>query len=365
MRLIHTLAGVLLLLLTIGSILRTLVVPRGLYSALVHRLWRMLRTLLRLSATPFGTYRAQDRAQTWLAPLILVGMLGVWLGAMLVAYTLLLHGTSELNWAVAFREAGSSLFTLGFASGERLHLSAIDFMAAASGPLVIALQIAYLPTLYGAYNRREVEVTLLQSRAGEPAWGPELLARQSLVDTENALPQLYRDWERLAADIGESHSNYPVLLSFRSPQPNRSWVVGLVAVMDAAAIHLAINPRSAPPEARLVLRAGFTALRDIARSLRVDFDPDPSPETPIRLTYTEFDAAVAMITAAGFPRERATADAWPHFHGWRVNYEALAYELARRSDAVPTLWTGPRDFHAPAIPPARPADRRPGVIGKG
>ncbi|MFD0345875.1 hypothetical protein ACFQ0M_06895 [Kitasatospora aburaviensis] len=148
-----------------------------------------------------------------------------------------------------------------------------------------------------------------------------------------------------------------MLLSFRSPQPNRSWVVGLVSVMDAAAIHLAVNPRSAPPEARLVLRAGFTALRDIARSLRVDFDPDPSPDTPIRLSYTEFDAAVAMITAAGF-RERATADAWPHFHGWRVNYEALAYELARRSDAVPALWTGPRDFHA-LRSPGPPRDRRP------
>ncbi|MQS10929.1 hypothetical protein F7Q99_01190 [Streptomyces kaniharaensis] len=359
MRLIHTVAGVLLLVLVVGSILRTLVVPRGLYSSMVHRLWAALRTVLRLSAAPFGTYRAQDRVLTWLAPLVLLGMLGVWLGGMLLAYTLLLHGTSELDWSVSFREAGSSLFTLGFASGNRLRLSVIDFFAAASGPLVIALQIAYLPTLYAAYQRRETEVTLLQSRAGEPAWGPELLARQSLVDTENALPQLYRDWERLAADIGESHSNYPVLLSFRSPQPNRSWVVGLIAVMDAAAIHLSLCPFSAPPEARLVLRAGFTAMRDIARSLRVDFDPDPDPSTPIRLTYTEYLGAVAMITAAGFPRERPVEDAWPHFHGWRVNYEALAYELARRSDAVPALWTGPRDFRAPVIPPSRPTDRRP------
>ncbi|MEV7025768.1 hypothetical protein [Kitasatospora sp. NPDC093558] len=359
MRLIHTIAGVLVLLLVIGSILRTLVVPRGLYSALVFRLWSALRMALRLWAAPFGTYRAQDRALTWLAPLVLLGMLGVWLSGMLLAYTLLLHGTSELDWSISFREAGSSLFTLGFASGDRLRLSVIDFLAAASGPLVIALQIAYLPTLYAAYQRRETEVTLLQSRAGEPAWGPELLARQSLVDTETALPQLYRDWERLAADIGESHSNYPVLLSFRSPQPNRSWVVGLIAVMDAAALHLALCPRSAPAEARLVIRAGFTAMRDIARALRVDFDPDPDPATPIRLTYAEYLGAVAMVTAAGFPRERPVEDAWRHFHGWRVNYEALAYELARRSDAVPALWTGPRDFHAPVIPPARPTDRRP------
>jgi len=362
MRLIYTLAGVLLLLLTIAGILRTLVVPRGLYSALVHRLWAVLRTVLRVIAAPFGGYHAQDRVQTWLAPLMLIGMLGTWLTGMLFAYTLLLHGTSELDWSVSFREAGSSLFTLGFASGERLHLSIIDFLAAATGPLIIALLIGYLPTLYGAYNRRELEVTLLESRAGEPAWGPELLARQSLVGTETALPDLYRDWERLAADIGEGHSNYPVLLSFRSPQPYRSWMVGMLAVMDAAAMQLAISPRSAPPEARLVLRAGFTALRDIGRTLRIDFDADPEPDSPIRLTFEEFDAAVAMVTASGFVKERPTAEAWPHFKGWRVNYEALAYELARRSDAVPALWAGPRDFPATPIPPSRPADRRPKAV---
>lgn len=360
MRLISALAGALLLALTIASILRTLVVPRGLYSSLVMRLWRLMRTLLRACAAPFGTYRAHDRAQAWLAPLVLIGMLFCWLCALLASFTMLLYADSGLSWSVSLREAGSSLFTLGFASGERLRLSALDFLAAVSGPVVIALQIAYLPTLYGSYNRRELEVTLLQSRAGEPAWGPELLARQSLVDTETALPQLYRDWERLAAELGESHSNYPVLISFRSPQPHRSWIVGLIAVMDAAAIQLAVSPRNAPPEARLVLRAGFTALRDIARVVRIDYDADPQPDSPIRLSYAEFDAAVTMISAAGFATERPTVLAWPHFHGWRVNYEGIAYELARRADAVPALWTGPRDFPGSPIPPRRPADRRPG-----
>ncbi|WP_035844744.1 hypothetical protein [Kitasatospora azatica] len=362
MRTISALGGLLLLALTLASILRTLVVPRGLYSSLVFRLWRTFRATLHGFARLFGnSYRSHDRAQAWLAPLVLVGMLACWLIALLASFTMLLYASSDLSWNVALREAGSSLFTLGFASGDRLRLSALDFLAAASGPLVIALQIAYLPTLYSTYNRRELEVTLLQSRAGEPAWGPELLARQSLVDTETALPQLYRDWERLAAELGESHSNYPVLLSFRSPQPYRSWIVGLIAVMDAAAIQLAVSPRSAPPEARLVLRAGFTALRDIARVVRIDYDPDPDPNTPIRLSYDEFDAAVTMIVAAGFEVERPTILAWPHFHGWRVNYEPIAYELARRGDAVPALWTGSRDFPAAPIPPRRPADRQPGA----
>lgn len=131
--------------------------------------------------------------------------------------------------------------------------------------------------------------------------------------------------------------------------------------MDAAALHLALTPGSAPPEARLVLRAGFTALRDIARSLRFAYDADPAPDTPIQLSFAEFDAAVSMVRAAGFPAERTAREAWPHFNGWRVNYEAIAYELCRRGDAVPALWTGPRDFAATPIQQARPMDRRPGA----
>ncbi|MBL1084516.1 hypothetical protein JK359_21535 [Streptomyces actinomycinicus] len=352
-------AGVLVLGLVLGSVLRTLVVPRGLYSVLVFRLWWLLRRLLRLTALR-GGYDAIDRAQTWLAPLMLVGMLATWLAGALLGYGLLLYALSPLSWTTAFREAGSSLFTLGFAGGARLKLSVLDFLAAATGPVLIALQIAYLPTLYSAYNRRELEVTLLQARAGEPAWGPEILARQWLVETETALPELYRAWERLASDMGESHSTYPVLLAFRSPRPHRSWLVGLVAVMDAAALQLALDPRLAPPEARLVLRAGFTALRDIARALHIPFDADPSPGAPVRLGFAEFDAAVGMMATAGFRSERTAKDAWPHFRGWRVNYEAIAYELCRRCDAVPALWTGPRDFPGDPIPPRRPVDRQPG-----
>ncbi|MEU7428998.1 hypothetical protein [Streptomyces sp. NPDC040750] len=359
MEFLSGIAGALVLALVLSSVLRTLVVPRGLYSVLVFRLWWLLRRALRLTTAPRGGYDAIDRKQTWLAPLMLIGMLVCWLTGALVGYGLLLHALSPLSWTTAFREAGSSLFTLGFASGARLKLSVLDFMAAATGPILIALQIAYLPTLYAAYNRRELEVTLLQARAGEPAWGPEILARQWLVDTETALPQLYRAWERLASDMGESHSTYPVLLTFRSPRPHRSWLVGLVAVMDAAALQLALDPRFAPPEARLVLRAGFTALRDIARALRIPFDADPSPQAPVRLSFAEFDTAAAMLQTAGFRSERSPKEAWPHFRGWRVNYEAIAYELCRRCDAVPALWTGPRDFPGAPIPPLRPMDRRP------
>ena len=65
------------------------------------------------------------------------------------------------------------------------------FCAAAAGLTIVALQIAYLPVLYGAFNRRETLVTMLDSRAGSPAWGPELLARSEFVDNVQSLATLY------------------------------------------------------------------------------------------------------------------------------------------------------------------------------
>jgi hypothetical protein len=358
-RVISGLVGALILLATSASVLRTLVLPRGLSSRLLGLYWRFWRVLLTLLAGRTRRYETRDRLLAWLAPLVLVSTLASWLIAMFVGYGLIMHAASGLSWRAAFREAGSSLFTLGFASTDRLHLSAVDFAAAATGPLVIALQISYLPTLYAAYNRRETEVTLLRSRAGEPAWGPELLARQALVGTVDQLAEVYAGWERLAADIGESHANYPVLLTFRSPQPYRSWIVALLAVLDGAAMHLALAPNHAPPGARLALRAGFTALRDIANSLAVSFDSDPRPDAPLRLTFDEFKAGVDRVLRAGFRTERDAESAWPHFQGWRVNYESIVYELARRVDAVPAMWSGPRDWPATPMTTIRPPHRRP------
>jgi hypothetical protein len=352
--------GVLILVATLTSMLRALIVPRGLRSVLNHTLWRAWRAVLRALVRPWRSYERLDAVLAWHAPLILISTLAWWLLSLLLAYGLLLHAVSGLPLLSALREAGSSLFTLGFASTARLRLTVVDFLAAASGPLVIALQIAYLPTLYSSYNRREVEVTLLQSRAAEPAWGPELLARQALVGTLDELATLYRRWERLAADIGESHANYPVLLSFRSPRPYRHWIIALGTVMDAAAMHMALVPTGEHvAAARLMVRASFTGLRDIARVTGIPFDPDPQPDAPLRLTFEEYAEGVRHVREAGFMTQRDAAESWPHFRGWRVNYENIVYEVARLTDAVPALWSGTRDWPSRPLSPQRPLDRRP------
>jgi hypothetical protein len=361
MRLISGLLGGVLLLMTLGSILRNVVVPRGIGSILTKVVWRSVRQVLAHLAIPAGRYERRDRLLAWLAPLVLVFELIAWLLALFVAYGLLDYAVSDLSLGKAIREAGSSMFAVVYSNPAPSDLTGLDFAAAVTGPLVIALQIAYLPTLYDAYNRRETQVTLLESRASDPAWGPELIARQALIGTVDQLKDLYQTWERLAADIGESHSNYPVLLAFRSPQPYRSWIVALVAVMDASAMQLALSPTNAPaPEARLMLRSAFTALRDIARTLHFPFDPDPQPDAPMRLTFEEFADAVKHVQDAGFLTERSAEEAWPHFRGWRVNYESIAYWLANKLDAVPALWTGDRAWPSVPMKPIRPEDRRPG-----
>src|SRR6266567_156659 len=123
MRLITGLAGSLILIVTFATMLRTMVVPRGLSSRLVSWLWRSLRLLLNTIANPFGSYLVRDRILAWLAPLTLVGVLATWLAALYLGYGLIRHATARLGWKAAFREAGSSLFTLGYASTDRFQLS--------------------------------------------------------------------------------------------------------------------------------------------------------------------------------------------------------------------------------------------------
>jgi hypothetical protein len=231
--------------------------------------------------------------------------------------------------------------------------------------VIVTLQIAYLPTLYSAFNRRETEVALLNARAGVPSWGPELLARThyalgSGVSTLDTMPDLYAQWERWTADIAESHTTYLPLVRFRSPLPLSSWVTALLAVLDSAALFLALSPESAPVvPARLCLRGGFQAFNRIARAMGIQVADEHDPQDGISLSYSEFLDAVARMREVGFPIERDPADAWPDFVGWRINYEQAAYAVAAAVDAVPALWSGPRRHPAPAIPPIRPSLGRP------
>jgi hypothetical protein len=356
--LVELAAGAALVAAVGTSLIRTLLVTRGRPSPLVRAMDGVVDEAFRALTRPLRDYRRRDTVLTGQAPVALLLQLLLWLALAAVGYGLLLLPVTGSPHA-AVREATSSMLTLGFTSTHGWWATAVDATAAVTGLVVIALQIAYLPTLYGAFNRRETDVTLLAVRAGEPAWGPELLARTHFGFLGMDLATFYGSWERWAADIAESHVSYPVLLRFRSPRPLGSWLIGLLAVLDAAAMHLAGCPTTAPVQARLCLRMGFICLRRLARTMGLSVDEDPHPDGPLELTQEQFREGYQRLVAVGFPVEVSAEQAWPHFRGWRVNYEAAAYALARELDAVPARWSGPRRWTAAVVEPVRPPNRTP------
>ena len=358
LRVVGAILGGLFVLVTSASVLRALVVPGGRAGLTLRTVDRWIDTAFRVVASKTRSIDSRHRLLQSQGPVMMAAVLFVWLIGYLCAFALLLWPQTG-NLATALREAGSSLFTLGFASTREGGATATDFLAGATGLVVVALQIAYLPTLYSSFSRRETEVTLIGVRGGHPPWGPEILARHQMGSTLGDLPEFYRQWERWAADVAESHASYPILLRFRSPDPRSSWLIALLAVMDSAAVLHATAPTRCPMQARLSLRMGIDCLRQLATTLGFGFDEDPRPDTPILLSREDFDEGLARLTEVGFAMERSPDEAWRHFSGWRINYESIAYRLAYTIDATPARWSGPRRDGVPPLVQRRFVNRTP------
>jgi hypothetical protein len=352
--------GGLLVLTAWSSVIGTLIVSRSVGSWITRLVDRVVVVIFDLATRNIDEYERRDRVLAVQPATILLTQLILWLGTVFAGFALLLWPFSPRGVGSAFTAAGSALFTLGFDEPPGGAPSAVVFAAAATGLIIVTLQIAYLPTLYSAFNRRETEVALLNARAGIPSWGPELLARThyalgSGVSSIGTLPDLYAGWERWAADVAESHTTYLPLVRFRSPGALSSWVTALLAVLDSAALMLALSPEAAPEvPARLCLRSGFLCFNRIARAMGIEVPDERHPPTEISLTYQEFLVAVDRMSDVKFPIERQPADAWPDFVGWRANYEQAAYGVAAAVDAAPALWSGPRRRPTPPIAPRRP-----------
>jgi hypothetical protein len=356
--------GVLLVLTGWQSVIGTLIVPRPLASWLTRLADRVVLSVYHVVTARVTEYKRRDRILATQAAAILLTQLVGWLAIFVAGYTLVLWPCNGASITSSLTDAGSSIFTLGFSEPRGAAPAALVFLAAATGMVVVALQVGYLPTLYAAFNRRETEVALLISRAGAPSWGPELLARTFYalgtgVSSIDTLPDLYRTWERWAADVAESHTTYLPLVRFRSPQSYSSWVISLLAVMDSAALMLVLAPEQAPVvAARLCLRGGFQCLGRVARAMGLDVPEEADPEAGITLTYEEFVEAVGRMEEVKFPTTREAVDAWPEFVGWRVNYESAAYQIAAAIDAVPARWSGPRRHGEAEMSPIRPPSGR-------
>ena len=326
---------------TLASVIKTFVLPRAAPDFVARAVFLGVRRVFSVRLSRARSYVERDAVLSFFAPVSLLMLLPIWYTAVLIAYGLAYWALGS-PWDEAIRLSGSSLFTLGFFTAGDLPHAVLIFSEAALGLLLVALLIAYLPTMYAAFSRREAAVNLLEVRAGNPPSAPEMLKRYHRIHGLDQLHDMWHTWEEWFADVEESHTSLPALVFFRSPRPEHSWVTASGAVLDTAALTLAAVDLPHDPQADLCIRAGYIALRRISDYFEIPYNPAPRPDDPISVTRAEFDAVCDDLAAAGLPLKPDRGQAWRDFAGWRVNYDVVLRYLAGLTTAPAAPWSSDR-----------------------
>jgi hypothetical protein len=344
--------GLAIIVLTLFSALSTFVLPRSARSQLNRIVFGVLRRLFETALHLVKTYERRDAIMAYYAPIAIMLLLPAW-------YILISVGYAAMYWALGvrdlfavFRLSGSSLIGLGFEAAETPFVTLLVFTEATIGLILVAMLIAYLPTMYSAFSRREQVVNMLEVRAGSPPSAAEMLLRFHRNHGLEKLSDYWKVWESWFADIEESHTTLPALVFFRSPRAENSWVTAAGAVLDAASITLSAVEIPYEVSAALCIRAGFLAFRRIANYFDIPNPQDPHfPEFPICVERAEFDSVLDQLAAAGLPLKPDRELAWKNFAGWRVNYDRSLILLCGLIMAPTAPWSGDRlpHFHLPPL----------------
>ena len=341
-RVLVFLLGLAVVIRTVMSVIKTFVLPRSANDRLTRIAFLTIRSIFDLRLHRVTTYAEQDRLMAFYAPISVLALLPFWLALISIGYTGMYWAIGNFTWLEALRISGSSLLTLGFATATELPTTFLEFTEATLGLILVALLIAYLPSMYAAFQRREAAVALLEVRAGSPPSAVEMLERFHRIHGLDRLTEVWKTWETWFVDIEESHTSLAALVFFRSPQPDHSWVTAAGAVLDAASLTRSTVDIPTDPQADLCIRAGYLALRRIADFFEVEYNPNPKPGDPISITQEEFIEACEQLAGQGVPLKADQEQAWRDFAGWRVNYDRVLLALAGLTMAPPAPWSSDR-----------------------
>jgi hypothetical protein len=335
MRILIALVGSVFILSVALDAFETIVLPRR-----VTRRFRLTKifyqsTWLPWSAIARRMHRKKRRESflSFFGPLSLLALLTVWAFGLVLGFTMLHWALkSKLNIpdeAVTFGTylymSGVTFFTLGFGDVTPLGTvgRTVTVIEAGLGFGFLAIVIGYLPVLYQAFSRREVNISLLDARAGTPPSATELLRRHSEGDNMAELGQLLGDWERWAAELMESHLSYPVLCWFRSQHDNQSWLASLTTVLDACALVIVGIDGASGRQAQLTFAMARHAVVDLAQIFNA------SPQAPRDDRFPPEDMArLREVLAAANIALRDGADANQKLAELRQMYEPYVNSLA-------------------------------------
>lgn len=238
--------------------------------------WRPWRWLSRQVRDP----RKRETLLSFYGPLSLVVLIAMWAAALMLGFALLYSAlpvpfldprASAHPFVTDLYASGTTLFTLGLGDvvPHTLLVRCLAVLESGMGLGFVALVIGYFPVLYGAFSRREVNIALLDARAGSPPTAFELIKRHSFDGGGDALVLLLEEWERWSAELLESHISYPLLCLFRSQHTSQSWLSALTAVLDTCALLIAGVQEQSARQAQLTFAMARHALVDLSQILSV------------------------------------------------------------------------------------------------
>ena len=280
--------------------------------------WTAYATLARRISDP----ARRERFLVPFGPVSLVGLLVAWVTLLVLGWGLVwwglqshLEGIDSVVSGIYF--SGVTFLTVGYGDivpagdGSRM----LVMVEALMGILTTALVIGFLPILFGAYSRREARLLTLDDLEDQiTARG--FLQRYARGGDLAPLFEEFRSWEGWCADVYDSHTAYPMLLTFRSRQPGRSWSVGLGVVLEAVSNVLAVVDRSDLGPAESLYRRAVMVLDTVRRHRRVTVPGMPVPAEEVERRFRSvYDAFVAD----GLP-VRPLDEARDRLHALRADY---------------------------------------------
>src|ERR1700733_7039090 len=342
--------GLIIIWVVLLDAFETVVLPRRVTRHFKLTAWFYRRTWIpwRNIARRIKTTSRQQNFLGYFGPLSLILLLGFWAAGLIFGFGLVQYGIGgheqlnqePLTFGKIIYHSGETFFTLGYGdivptSGGARALSVIE---AGMGFAFLGVVIGYIPVVYASFSRREIQISMLDARAGSPPSAVELLLRLAGRSEDPGMDQkvlddVLRDWERWAGELLESHISYPVLSFFRSQHSNQSWLGALTTMLDVTSLVLTGIEGGHPGQAKLTFAMARHAAVDLAQVVNARYDS----AAPERLSEADLLALREALSAAGL-RLRSDEYGRDKLAKLRSMYEPYVHSTARNLMLTLPLW---------------------------
>jgi hypothetical protein len=340
-----SIAGIVLIFVILMDAFETVVLPRRIKRTFFRISSRFYRRTWRLWTGVARHIKSPNRREGFLAyfgPLSLFPLLGFWAFGLIFGFACVQYGLGEhltlINEKLTFGKviylSGETFFTLGYGdiTPNNAAARALAVMEAGMGFAFLGVVIGYLPVVYNSFATREIEISLLDARAGSPPSATEFLGRLGCCPDQKVLDDIFRDWERWCADLLSSHISYPVLLYFRSQHGNQSWLSALAVMLDVTSLVMTGVEGIHPDQAKLTFAMARHAAVDLAQVVNAEYSPHDldrlTAADRARLNTELAWRGVTLSPAKGEDKDKAGAP--DRLTELREVYEPYLHALSRR-----------------------------------